>query len=85
MTTHRPVALVTDARAVTHQVRRLEIAIDLPIEDFRARYEQAVPPFDPSPSSVTPPPGPTDWAAINRITDQQARTDSCCTGATRPT
>ncbi|WP_411088911.1 DUF302 domain-containing protein [Streptomyces sp. 061-3] len=57
------------ARVVTHQVRRLEIAVDLPFEEFRERYEQAVPPFDPDPF------GRTDWATIRRITDQQAPHD----------
>lgn len=70
MTTHRPAAPVTAARAVTHQVRRLEIAIDLPFEDFRARYEQAVPAFDPG--HYFGDLAPADWATIERITDQLA-------------
>jgi hypothetical protein len=35
-----------ETRVVTHQVRRLEVAADLPFERFRERYEKAVPPED---------------------------------------
>jgi uncharacterized protein (DUF302 family) len=60
------------ARVVTHQVRRLEVAVDLPFEEFRGRYEQAVPPFDPGQFGDLAP-GRTDWATVRRITEQQAR------------
>jgi uncharacterized protein (DUF302 family) len=72
MTTDRPVALVSGARAVSHEVRRLEIAVDLPFEEFRARYEQAVPAFDPGHYFGDLARDPVDWATISRITDEQA-------------
>lgn len=61
-------------RVATHQVRRLEIAVDLPFEEFRQRYEQAVPPFNPGLFGDLDP-DRTDWATIRRITDQQAPHD----------
>jgi uncharacterized protein (DUF302 family) len=59
-------------RVVTHQVRRLEIAVDLPFEEFRAGYEKAVPPFDPGHFFDDHGPGRPDWETITRITGQQA-------------
>jgi len=59
-------------RAVTHQVRRLEIAADLPFEQLRERYENAVPPFEPSHFFDDRGPANTDWATVTRITDQEA-------------
>jgi hypothetical protein len=59
------------SRVVTHQVRRLEVAVDQPFEEFRGRYEQAVPPFDPGRFGDLAP-DRTDWTTVRRITDQQA-------------
>ena len=59
-------------RVVTHEVRRLEVAIDLPYEDFRGRYEEAVPAFEPGRFFGAYGPDHTDWATVNRITDQLA-------------
>jgi uncharacterized protein (DUF302 family) len=59
-------------RVVTHQVRRLEVAVDLPFEEFRERYEKAVPPFEPGHFFDDHSPGTTDWATIARITDKEA-------------
>jgi uncharacterized protein (DUF302 family) len=61
-----------ETRVVTHQVRRLEVAVDLPFEQFRARYEKAVPPFEPGHFFDHGGPGHTDWATVSRITDQRA-------------
>jgi uncharacterized protein (DUF302 family) len=61
-----------ETRAVTHQVRRLEVAADLPFEQFRELYEKAVPPFEPGHYFDHRGPGYTDWATVSRITDQQA-------------
>ncbi|MFI7300279.1 DUF302 domain-containing protein [Streptomyces sp. NPDC050121] len=61
-------------RVATHQVRRLEIAVDLPFEEFRQRYEQAVPAFNPGHFGDLDP-DRTDWATIRQITDQQAPHD----------
>ncbi|MDX3457125.1 DUF302 domain-containing protein [Streptomyces sp. ME02-8801-2C] len=61
-------------RVVINRVRRLEIAVDLPFEEFRQRYEQAVPSFDPSHFGDLDP-DRTDWATIRRITAQQAPHD----------
>ncbi|ULR48533.1 DUF302 domain-containing protein [Streptomyces deccanensis] len=58
-------------RVVAHAVRRLEIAVDGQFEEFRQRYEQAVPSFDPGHFGALDP-DRTDWATIRRITDQQA-------------
>jgi len=64
---------VTDqTRVVTHQVRRLEVAADLPFEELRARYEQAVPAFDPGHYFGDRTPDRTDWATVSRITGQRA-------------
>jgi len=70
MTPHRSARPGT-TRAVTHQVRRLEVAVDLPFEHFRARYEHAVPPFDPHDFFGDAAPEASDWATISRITEQQ--------------
>lgn len=34
-------------RVIAHDVHRLELAVDLAFDEFRGRYEQAVPMFDP--------------------------------------
>jgi len=61
-----------ETRVVTHQVRRLEVAADLPFEQLRERYEKAVPPFEPGHFFDHRGPDHTDWATVSRITDQQA-------------
>lgn len=63
---------MTGATAVIQQVRRFEIPIDLPFEEFRARYERVVPVFDQGAFFGDLAPDPADWAAIERITDAQA-------------
>jgi hypothetical protein len=64
--------MIDKARAVTHQVCRLEVAADLPFEEFRKRYERAVPPFESDHIFGDDGPDHTDWATVTRITDQQA-------------
>jgi uncharacterized protein (DUF302 family) len=59
-------------RVVTHQVRRLEVAVDLPFEEFRERFEKAVPAFEPGHFFGDHGSDHTDWATITRLTDQQA-------------
>ncbi|MFJ9782847.1 DUF302 domain-containing protein [Amycolatopsis sp. NPDC101161] len=58
-------------RVVAHEVRRLEIAVDPPFEEFRDRYEKAVPPFEPG-HFFDGGLGGTDWATITRITERVA-------------
>jgi hypothetical protein len=64
---------VTDhqTRAVAHQVTRLEIAVEEPFDEFRQRYEQAVPAFDVSHYGDLDPRN-TDWDKILELTAQQA-------------
>jgi uncharacterized protein (DUF302 family) len=64
--------MTDQTRVVTHQVRRLEVAVDLPFEEFRERYERAVPPFEPDDFFGDLAPDRTDWASVSRITDQRA-------------
>jgi hypothetical protein len=61
-----------ETRVVTHEVRRLEVAADLPFEQFRERYEKAVPPFEPGHYFDHQGPDHIGWATVSRITDQQA-------------
>jgi uncharacterized protein (DUF302 family) len=58
-------------RVVTHQVRRLEVRIDLPFDEFRDRYETAVPPFEPGRFFAGGTDHP-DWATVGRITGELA-------------
>ena len=60
-----------ETRVVTHQVRRLEVRADLPFEELRARYETAVPPFEPSHFFADRPDHP-GWAAVEKITGERA-------------
>ncbi|MDX5562719.1 DUF302 domain-containing protein [Streptomyces sp. ID05-04B] len=61
-------------RVLAHEVRRLEVAVDLAFEEFRQRYEQAVLFFNPDHFGDLDP-DRTDWAVIRRITDEQAPHD----------
>ncbi len=72
------------SRAVTHQVNRLEVVVDLPFEELRARYEQAVPAFDQARFGDLDP-DRTDWDSVRRSLASRHRTVSCCTGVARPT
>ncbi len=58
-------------RVVTHQVRHLDVAADLPFEQLRERYEKRTP-FEPGHFFDHRDPDHTDWATVSRITDQQA-------------
>ena len=59
MTTRSPDTI----RTVTHEVRRLTIAVGAPFEEFRARYEDAVPPLDAARREALQAAG-ADWQAI---------------------
>lgn len=57
-------------RVVAHEVHRLEIPVELTYDEFRSRYEQAVPAFDLD-RYATLDPG-TDWATVRAMTDDDA-------------
>lgn len=59
------------ARVVPHETVRLEVPVDLGFEEFRSRYEQAVPPFDLERYTALAREG-TSWADVQRITDDDA-------------
>lgn len=58
-------------RVVAHEVHRLEVPVDLSYDEFRDRYERAVPAFDPNRfADLTP--RDIDWATVQAITDADA-------------
>lgn len=66
--------VIGQTRVVTHELSRLEIAVDVPFDEFRERYERAVPLFDPGPFGDLDP-AHTDWDTIRRLTDSRAPHD----------
>lgn len=58
-------------RVVAHEVHRLEIPVDLSYDEFRDRYERAVPAFDLDRYAGLDP-HDTDWATIQATTDADA-------------
>jgi hypothetical protein len=67
MTIQTPNALHT----VTHEVHRLTIPISAPFDDFRARYEQAVPELDAGRLEALVAAG-ADWQAILAAAEENA-------------
>jgi hypothetical protein len=57
-------------RIVAHEVHRLEIPVDLTYDDFRDRYEQAVPVFDVARYAALD--HNTEWASVQAMTDADA-------------
>ncbi|RZT84918.1 hypothetical protein EV383_1776 [Pseudonocardia sediminis] len=59
------------AHVVAHEVQRLEIPVDLSYDEFRDRYEQAVPAFDLQRFADLDP-SRIDWATVQATTDTAA-------------
>ena len=79
--------LVTDSTggrmttsAPTRTVRRLTIDVDAPFDEFRARYEEAVPAYDLAARLPQLP----DWDAVYREVEQSPRTGSSGTAPSTP-
>lgn len=58
-------------RVVAHEVHRLEIPVELSYDEFRNRYERAVPAFDLDRFADLDP-REIDWATVRAITDADA-------------
>jgi hypothetical protein len=72
--------LTDRTHVVAHDVHRLQIPIDLTYEEFRRRYEQAVPVFDLNRYAALDP--DIDRATVRAMTDDDAPHGLCSSDGT---